>query len=103
MSCAQQEHSPTDVLSKDDAPLTLKSLLAPVTRSAAESVDSAYVRSQVQSDKDIFMLNRVIFKDSTYILTLKEEDAAFLGISRELYGRYVDYVNRLNEQISNLK
>ncbi len=100
MSCTFQEHSPTEP-SSEDVPLTLKSVLAPTTRSAVgETLDSAYVRSRIQSDKDIFMLNRVVFKNGVYILALKESDAAFLGISSDIYGRYVDYVNNLNEQLT---
>lgn len=100
MSCTLQEHSPTEP-SSEDVPLTLKSVLAPTTRSAAgETLDSAYARSRIQSDKDIFMLNRVVFKNGVYILALKESDAAFLGISSDIYGRYVDYVNNLNEQLT---
>lgn len=99
MSCTLQEHSPSEPPS-EDVPLTLKSVLATTRSAAGETLDSAYVRSRIQSDKDIFMLNRVVFKNGVYILALKESDAAFLGISSEIYGRYVDYVNNLNEQLT---
>ena len=100
-SCAIQEQPANEM--SPEAPLTLKSLLSPSTRSSAGDADSAFVRSCIQSDKDLFMLNRVVFRDSVYVLSLKEDDALFLGISREMYGRYVDYVNALNEQMSDQK
>ena len=42
------------------------------------------------------MLSRVIKKDDIYILSIKREDAIFLGVDNETYDRYLDYVERLN-------
>ena len=89
-SCALQE----------SAQMTLESLLLPTTKSSFDIVqDTAYVRSKLQSDQDIFMMSMVIFKDSLYVLSINEEDASYLGISKEIYGRYIDCVTRLNEQL----
>lgn len=45
------------------------------------------------------MMGRVIFKDSVFILSIKKEDANFLGVSEDVYDRYLDYVDKLNEQL----
>ncbi len=47
------------------------------------------------------MLSRIVKRDDTYILSIKREDAIFLGIPSELYDSYVDYVDKLNNNKSN--
>ncbi len=77
-------------------PLTLHSL---ITRSGMVQEDSLVVKSKLQSDVDNLMMGRVLFKDSVFVLSLKKEDATFLGVSDEVYDRYLDYVDRLNESL----
>ena len=50
----------------------------------------------MQSDIDNLMINRVTFRDGAYVLTIKREDALFLGVSEEVYDSYVEYVDKLN-------
>ena len=47
------------------------------------------------------MLSRIVKINNTYVLSLKREDAIFLGIPSELYDSYVDYVDKLNNNKSN--
>ena len=42
------------------------------------------------------MLSRIIKKEGIYILSIKREDAIFLGVDNETYDRYLDYIERLN-------
>lgn len=58
--------------------------------------DSLVIISRQQSDLDNFMMGRVIFKTDRYELCVKREDAAFFGVSNELYDEYLLYVERLN-------
>lgn len=61
--------------------------------------DSLTIMSKLQSDVDNLMMGRVIQQDSIFILAIKREDALFLGVSAEIYDKYMDYVDRLNEQL----
>lgn len=61
--------------------------------------DSLIIMSKLQSDVDNLMMGRVIFKDSVFILSIKKKDANFLGVSEDVYDRYLDYVDKLNEQL----
>lgn len=51
------------------------------------------------SDVDNLMMGRVIQQGSIFILAIKREDALFLGVSADIYDKYIDYVDRLNEQL----
>ena len=58
--------------------------------------DSLFMMNKIQKDLDHLMMNRIIFKDSVYVLAIRREDAIFLGVSEETYDRYVEYVEGLN-------
>lgn len=78
--------------------ITLRSLM---TRSSVlPQEDSLTIMSRLQSDVDNLMMGRVVKKDSIFVLAIKKEDALFLGVSEEVYENYLDYINRLNEQIT---
>ena len=62
--------------------------------------DSLTMMNKIQKDVDYLMMNRVILKDSVFILGIKRQDALFLGVSEDVYDRYVEYVARLNEMDS---
>lgn len=64
--------------------------------SVSEPEDSLVKMSKLQKDVDHLMMNRIIFKDSIYILAIRRQDAVFLGVSEETYDRYVEYVIKLN-------
>ena len=73
---------------------SLESLL---TRSTAEDpVDSLTMMSRSQSDIDNLMISRIALRDSTYVLSINREAANYLGVSDEVYDRYLDYVDNLN-------
>ena len=67
-----------------------------ITRSNIEQPDSLTMLNLMQSDIDNLMINRVTFRDGAYVLTIKREDALFLGVSEEVYDSYVEYVDKLN-------
>ena len=48
------------------------------------------------------MMNRIIYRDSVYTLSIKRQDAIFLGIPEDTYDKYVDYVNTLNTKVTDL-
>ncbi len=70
-----------------------------VKRSAALApADSISIISRLQSDVDHLMMGRVVQRDSVFVLAIKKQDAAFLGVSEEVYDRYQRYVDELNEK-----
>ncbi len=71
-----------------------------ITRSNIEQPDSLTMLNIMQSDVDNLMINRVTFRDGSYVLTIKREDALFLGVSEEVYDNYVDYVDKLNKGLN---
>lgn len=74
--------------------VSLESLL---TRSeAVEAVDSLTMISRSQSDVDNLMMSRIVLRDSTYILSINREAASYLGVSDEVYDKYLDYIEELN-------
>lgn len=82
---------------KENEPFTLESLF---TRSAGtEQDDSLTMKHKLQSDVDNLMMNRVLFKDSVYVLAIKRNDAVFLGVPEDVYDWYVEYVAEMNEQM----
>lgn len=81
---------------EEDRPLTLESLL---TRSSGMvQEDSLTMKYKLQSDVDHLMMSQILYKDSVFILAMKKEEAEFLGISDEMYEKYLNYVMSLNEQ-----
>lgn len=77
--------------------LTLKSL---ITKSSdnASMPDSLQMKKLIQSDEDNLMMSRIIFKDSAYILAISRSSANNVGVSDEMYDKYVEYVLTLNGQ-----
>ena len=78
----------------------VRSLEDLITRSSIVQPDSMEMIHAMQSSVDNLMFNRVTFRDGAYILTIKREDAIFLGVSEEIYEDYVEYVAELNENLS---
>lgn len=77
-----------------------RSLRSLMTKSSSvPQEDSLTIMSKLQSDVDNLMMGRVIQKDSLFVLAIKKEDAIFLGVSEEVYDKYLDYVDRLNEHL----
>lgn len=76
---------------------TLRSILT--KSSSFHQEDSLTIMSNLQTDVDNLMMGRVIQQDSIFILAIKREDALFLGVSADIYDKYIDYVDRLNEQL----
>lgn len=59
-------------------------------------LDTLLSMSRVQSDVNNLMMGRIVVIDSVFVLSLKKEDAQFLGVSEEIYDKYLEYVERLN-------
>lgn len=59
-------------------------------------LDTLLSMSRVQSDVNNLMMRRIVVIDSVFVLSLKKEDALFLGVSEEIYDKYLEYVERLN-------
>lgn len=74
---------------------TLRSIM---TRTSVieNELDTLLSMSRVQSDVNNLMMGRIVVIDSVFVLSLKKEDALFLGVSEEIYDKYLEYVERLN-------
>lgn len=79
------------------------SLKSVMTKSGTvyEQEDSLSMMSRHQKDVNHLMMNRIIFRDSSYVLAIRRQDAIFLGVSEETYDRYVEYVAGLNSASRN--
>ena len=98
--CSSCIENTVDAQYEEDSekPKTLRSLM---TKSGTiPQEDSLTVKSKLQSDIDNLMMGRVIQKDGIFVLAFKREDAEFLGVSDDVYDRYMDYVDRLNNQLA---
>lgn len=99
--CISCINNPLD--SKQDEQLKngspLRSLLSKSGSTIQE--DSLTIMSNIQKDIDHLMMNRIVFKDSIYILAIKRQDAIFLGVPEAVYDRYIEYVAGLNQQENN--
>lgn len=96
-SCVENTVESQLVEGADDS-RALRSLLTKSVGSHQE--DSLTMLSKLQSDVDYLMMGRVIQKDSLFVLAIKKEDALFLGVTEDVYDKYLDYVVRHNEQLS---
>ena len=83
--------------SKQEDQIKKSSPLRALTKSMPPSQeDSLTMMSKIQRDVDYLMMNRIVLRDSVYVLTIRRQDAIFLGVSEEIYDRYVEYVAGLN-------
>lgn len=95
LGCANNPlDSKQDDYSNEGAPLQILLTKSGMERSVQG--DSLFMMNKIQKDVDHLMMNRIIFKDSVYVLAIRREDAIFLGVSEETYDRYVEYVEGLN-------
>ncbi len=60
--------------------------------------DSLKVRSIMQSDIDMILLNHISLIDGTYTFVLSKEDALSLGADEDKYLYYKAMAERLNER-----
>lgn len=82
---------------EQNEPQSLYSLIGG-TKTPDTQEDSLTMVSRTQSNVDNLMMGRVVRKDSMFVLSIKREDAVFLGVPNEVYDEYLDYVMKLNEQ-----
>ena len=95
-SCVEEQVAPQQ--ENNETKRHLRSLLK--TKSSPLSpADSLKILSVIQSDLDNLMLGRVIMKNGKYILSVKKEDALFLGVSEVVYNKYIEYVDNLNASL----
>lgn len=94
ISCVENSLDGKIVIKEPSNVLTLESL---TTRGSIPiEEDSLTIISKQQSDVDHLMMSRIIQKDGQYVLAIKKEDALFLGISEDVYDKYVGVVNEYN-------
>lgn len=69
--------------------------------SSSESLlqDSLELRYMMQSNSELILSDRIIYKDSMYTLDISEQEADELHISAELYNKYVEIVKDMNNTI----
>lgn len=91
-SCANvQEESPSALESSAD-------FQGVEVLNAASCGDSLKVRSVIQSDVDVMLMNHISLTDGVFSLDLSLEDALSLGVDEEKYRHYETIVESLNEK-----
>ncbi len=77
--------------------MTLRSL---ITKSSGTTTqyDSLEKRKLIQNDEDNLMMSRIVYKDSIYVLAISRSSAKNVGVSEEMYDKYLEYVSILNSQ-----
>lgn len=96
-ACVEEQHSQIQT-EKDD----IDSSPSARFRTKAADInnsDSLKVQSKIQSDVENLLMNRIVFRDSAYVLSLSQEAAAIIGIPNDIYNRYLGYVEELNTQL----
>jgi len=75
----------------------IKSIEMEKTQSRAEvRQDSLETLFKMQSNADLMLSDRIILKNSVYVLDMSEKEASELHISPELYHKYVEAVKGMN-------
>lgn len=97
--CVSCVEPPTEAEYNDrcDKQRSLRTVLTRSTDLIQE--DSLTIMSKLQSDVDNLMMGRVIQRDSVFVLAIHKEDALFIGISEDVYNKYLDYVDWLNDSL----
>lgn len=60
--------------------------------------DSLYIKHMMQSNAELIISDRIIYKNSNYILDLSPEEATQLSISDEVYKKYTTIVSEMNKK-----
>lgn len=50
----------------------------------------------LQSDPEVVLCQHIIFNEGCYFLNMSEDDASQLGIEKNIYKKYVEFVKELN-------
>lgn len=64
--------------------------------SAVTLQDSLEAKYMMQSNPELMLADRIISKNSTYVLDISEKEANELHIPLELYNKYVEIVKNMN-------
>ena len=86
-SCAKDEVSVNPDTNKQDSLSTARGVLP---------TDSLNIKHGMQSMSDLILADRIVYKDSKYVLDLSKEEASDLSIPEIKYQEYVDRVEEMN-------
>lgn len=86
-SCAKDEVSVNPYTNKQDSLSTARGVLP---------TDSLNIKHGMQSMSDLILADRIVYKDSKYVLDLSKEEASDLSIPEIKYQEYVDRVEEMN-------
>jgi len=64
-----------------------------------DSLETVYM---MQSDQELMLADRIVSKNSGYVLDLSEQEATELQIPMELYNRYQEIVQKMNTSGNNI-
>ncbi len=59
--------------------------------------DSLNIKYMMQTNSDLIISDRIIYKNSIYVLDLSLEEAKQLSISDKMYQKYVEIVSNMNK------
>jgi len=64
-----------------------------------DSLETIYM---MQSDQELMLADRIVSKNTGYVLDLSEQEAAELQIPMELYNKYQEIVQKMNSSGENI-
>lgn len=94
-SCMRQLSEPVLVEQKHEKRSSVFSLTKSETDVKVDSLAGIIYR---QTDPDMRMLNQILLIDGRYYLAITVEEAVRLGIPKDVYSKYEEYVKKLNEK-----
>ena len=97
LSACQESNFKSTCPSHIEEKLVSRQTLITKTHSDSLRIDSLKLLNIYQSDVNNLMMNHIIFKDGRFTLTLSERDINTLGISIDIYMKYLEYVDELNQ------
>lgn len=59
--------------------------------------DSLNIKYMMQTNSDLIISDRIIYKNSIYVLDLSLEEAKQLSISDDMYQKYIEIVSNMNK------
>ena len=96
-ACVEEQHNQVQT-EKDDIDSSPSARFR-TKATGINDTDSLKVQSKIQSDMENLLMNRIVFRDSAYVLSLSQDAAAIIGIPNDIYNRYLGYVEELNRQL----
>lgn len=72
--------------------------VTPKSPIGALPADSLFIKYNMQSNSELILSDRIVCKDSRFVLDLSPQEASELLIPNETYQKYVEIVEKMNKK-----